>query len=624
MLSFKAKLLISKLSLLVISLAALAYFQYSFLHSDREKEIHNTIESVLTGVENTVQSDIDGWKNLALSTTQTIEHEYAPKSIEQIIEQPKLKELFVATGIGIEEDGGIIENVPGWVPDSTWDSRERPWYQDAKQHRSLIITEPYIDVNTQQQMISISAPVVVKGEFKGVTFFDVSLAVLSEKINRISPLNAGYLFLMTKDGNIISHPNKDYNGKQLSEVYPELKLGGDDQVLTLDGEKNIVQQLPLTGHDWIIGSVLKEDIVFQSLDDMRDQTLMYLLAVIMISVVVLGFVVNLLMKPLSNMTTGINSISGEGDKKDLTYRLETKVDKEFAHIAGAFNGFVEMLQNNIQTSKLFANDLTSTTRTAVENSERSEASILKQQQEVEQLVTALNEMSSTAQEMARNTQSAAHAASQAHDASVEGVQTAVNASCIIGELSAQVAQSEQDVKQLNVSADNIKGILSVISDISDQTNLLALNAAIEAARAGDSGRGFAVVADEVRQLAQRTQSATADIGKILEELETGTEQVGQSMSVSLTKADEAISGMKQVEMGLNTINESVQSINDMNVQIATAAEEQSLVVEEISTNATNIYTLSSEVTDLVSNTRTAVQKLKDQNESDKSLEAFVV
>ena len=211
-------------------------------------------------------------------------------------------------------------------------------------------------------------------------------------------------------------------------MYPELKLGGDDQVLTLDGEKNIVQQLPLTGHDWIIGSVLKEDIVFQSLDDMRDQTLMYLLAVIMISVVVLGFVVNLLMKPLSNMTTGINSISGEGDKKDLTYRLETKVDKEFAHIAGAFNGFVEMLQNNIQTSKLFANDLTSTTRTAVENSERSEASILKQQQEVEQLVTALNEMSSTAQEMARNTQSAAHAASQAHDASVEGVQTAVNAS----------------------------------------------------------------------------------------------------------------------------------------------------------------------------------------------------
>ena len=109
MFSFKAKLLISKLSLLVISLAALAYFQYSFLHSDREKEIHNTIESVLTGVENTVQSDIDGWKNLALSTTQTIEHEYAPKSIEQIIEQPKLKELFVATGIGIEEMAVLLK-----------------------------------------------------------------------------------------------------------------------------------------------------------------------------------------------------------------------------------------------------------------------------------------------------------------------------------------------------------------------------------------------------------------------------------------------------------------------------------------------------------------------------------
>ncbi|MDN3684606.1 methyl-accepting chemotaxis protein [Vibrio sinaloensis] len=173
-----------------------------------------------------------------------------------------------------------------------------------------------------------------------------------------------------------------------------------------------------------------------------------------------------------------------------------------------------MLQHNIQSSKSLSQELTCATDTAVGNSEKSEAAILQQQQEVEQLVTALNEMSSTAQEMARNTQSAAHAANQAHGASESGVDTARKSSATIRELSDLVTQSEQDVNQLNLSAENIKSLLHVISEISDQTNLLALNAAIEAARAGESGRGFAVVADEVRQLAKRTQDATTDISNI--------------------------------------------------------------------------------------------------------------
>lgn len=624
MLSFKAKLLVSKLLLLIVSLATLAYFQYSFLHADREKEIHNTIESVLLGVETTIESEISGWQNLAQSTTQTIEHEFSANSIQQVIEQPKLKELFVAAGIGLEADGGILENVPDWLPDANWDSRDRPWYQKAKQQRQLIVTAPYIDVNTKQQMVSISAPVEVNGVFKGVTFFDVSLAVLSQKVNQVSPMNAGYLFLMTKDGHIISHPNSDNNGKSLADVYPELNLGESEQRLTLAGEPQIVQQLPLKEHDWIIGSVLSEELVYQSLNDMRDQTIIYLLAVTLIAIVVLGFTVSALLKPLGQMTSGINSLSSSNVKKDLTYRLNTEIDKEFSHIASAFNGFVEMLQHNIQSSKSLSQELTWATDTAVGNSEKSEAAILQQQQEVEQLVTALNEMSSTAQEMARNTQSAAHAANQAHGASESGVDTARKSSATIRELSDLVTQSEQDVNQLNLSAENIKSLLHVISEISDQTNLLALNAAIEAARAGESGRGFAVVADEVRQLAKRTQDATTDISNILGELESHTTQVAGSMSESIKQAETAIVSMQEVESELVSISSAVQSINDMNVQIATAAEEQSIVVEEISTNATNIHELSSQVTELVTDTRVGVQQLKQRSDQNSTLEAFTV
>ncbi|MFM2590202.1 methyl-accepting chemotaxis protein [Vibrio sp. TBV020] len=624
MLTFKRKLLISKLSLLVVSLATLAYFQYSFLYTEREKEIHNTIESVLLGVETTIDSEISGWRNIALSTTQTIENQLDANFIYQLIRQPKIKELFASAGVGFESNGGIVVNVDGWTPPTNWDSRDRPWYQFAKQKRELIITEPYIDVNTNQQMVSISAPIDIAGELKGVSFFDVSLSVLSDKVNKISPLNAGYLFLMTQDGRIISHPNSANNGRPISEVYPSLKVGESEQRMKLNGEQQIVQQLPVMSNEWIIASVLNEEQVYQSLDEMRDQTLIYLVAVSLIAITVLGFTVSKLLKPLGQMTNGINSLSSSGSKKDLTYRLDTKVDKEFSHIAGAFNSFVGMLQENIQSSKSLSNELDWAADTAVSNSEKSEVAILQQQQEVEQLVTALHEMSSTAQEMARSTQNAAQAANQAFEASGVGVATARKSSSIILELSEVVEQSGQDVNQLNISAESIKSLLHVISDISDQTNLLALNAAIEAARAGESGRGFAVVADEVRQLAKRTQDATTDITGILDELENHTEKVARSMSESIKQATTAIESISEVEYKLTSISGEVQSINDMNVQIATAAEEQSIVAEEISTNATNIRELSSQVTELVSDTRTGVQKLKLSNDRNSSLETFIV
>ncbi|MGL5410642.1 MAG: methyl-accepting chemotaxis protein, partial [Shewanella sp.] len=153
----------------------------------------------------------------------------------------------------------------------------------------------------------------------------------------------------------------------------------------------------------------------------------------------------------------------------------------------------------------------------------------------------------------------------------------------------------EEVQGLESATANIESILKVINDIADQTNLLALNAAIEAARAGESGRGFAVVADEVRTLAQRTQQSTTEIRHMIEQLQSGASCVAQAMNESKGSAVEAVERASQANESLHRIRDAIQKITDMNIQIAAAAEEQSLVAEEINRNTVNIKELSSHV-----------------------------
>lgn len=165
----------------------------------------------------------------------------------------------------------------------------------------------------------------------------------------------------------------------------------------------------------------------------------------------------------------------------------------------------------------------------------------------------------------------------------------------IDALSARIEQAVKEVKGLEVATGNIETILKVINDIADQTNLLALNAAIEAARAGESGRGFAVVADEVRTLAQRTQQSTTEIRNMIEQLQSGASAVSVAMNESKYTADDAVQKAQLANESLQRIRSAIQRISDMNMQIASAAEEQSLVAEEINTNTVKIKDLSTQV-----------------------------
>ncbi|EXF93383.1 methyl-accepting chemotaxis protein [Pseudomonas fluorescens HK44] len=220
--------------------------------------------------------------------------------------------------------------------------------------------------------------------------------------------------------------------------------------------------------------------------------------------------------------------------------------------------------------------------------QQSSAGITQQKLETEQVATAMNEMAATVQDVARSAETAVCSADQADRQAQQGTFVVQQTIEHIERLAMTVEHSAESIERLSHDSANIGTVLDVIKSIADQTNLLALNAAIEAARAGDAGRGFAVVADEVRALARRTQESTAQIEGLIGTLQIGAQGAVEMMGMSRVEAGNTVGSAKEAGAVLETINTAVSSIQQMNLQIATAAEQQSSVAEEINRSVASI------------------------------------
>lgn len=240
---------------------------------------------------------------------------------------------------------------------------------------------------------------------------------------------------------------------------------------------------------------------------------------------------------------------------------------------------------------------------------QTSASLLQQQSETEQVATAMNEMNATVREVARNANDAATAAHKADDAAQTGKQVVTQTINTIDTLAREVETAVGVIRQLEQESNGIGKVLDVIRSIAEQTNLLALNAAIEAARAGEHGRGFAVVADEVRTLASRTQKSTAEIQSMIQKLQTGAANAVKIMETNSTQAQAGVKQVAQAGTSLDSISRAVATINDMNAQIAAAAEEQTAVAEEINRNIVNISQSTEQSSQGAQQTATASEEL---------------
>jgi len=251
--------------------------------------------------------------------------------------------------------------------------------------------------------------------------------------------------------------------------------------------------------------------------------------------------------------------------------------------------------------------------------EELHAQVNRQHAELDQVATAVNEMTATIQEVARNTAEAAGAARTARDETESGALQATHAIASIGKLDSQIGSATREIDAVHSEAQHIHTVLDVIRGIAEQTNLLALNAAIEAARAGEQGRGFAVVAEEVRTLASRTGDSLAEIETMIGRLGSQTASAVHAMQSAATQAKESVQMVEQAAMSLGEIAASVKRIDDMNTHVATATEEQSAVAEEINRNVVSLAKIAESAAasslDLTESSRKVLQETTSLDQS---------
>ena len=367
----------------------------------------------------------------------------------------------------------------------------------------------------------------------------------------------------------------NYLGKKVYSTYRKLNLDGVDWFLVAQIEKEEALK-PL--------ATLNASLFWLSM-------LSAVVATVIGSIAVMFFA-GKVSRSLNNTIATLEDIAqGQGD---LTRRLEHSGNDEFSILAQSFNTFAEHMRKIIADLIAYGHEIKSASDKLRIAADNSAAAIESQHQQTELIASAMTEMTATVEDVARNTQEASQSAQNAKQISQNGLSIIIDSRESIMRLSSELESTAQVVLSLNQDSEEIGSMLTVIEDIAEQTNLLALNAAIEAARAGESGRGFAVVADEVRSLAQKTQGSTHQIKEIIERLQRGTHRTAEAMTNSNISSQETVQKSNATKEAFDSIATQISRINEVNFQIASAAEEQHVTSEDVSQNTLKIRDLSEE------------------------------
>jgi methyl-accepting chemotaxis protein len=494
------------------------------------------------------------------------------------------------------------------------------WYTCPRDTRRTCLLDPYEDTVAGKLvlMTTIALPLLVDGKVIGVLGVDIALNTLQSATDAAQKdlfNGAAHVEILSSSGLIAAYSGESGKvGKNLIDI---LGAEGKEIVQLLTSDTRMIREQDDTiravypvkpvadAKSWGVviklskAVLLADNVKLQAVLDKAQASGTFKALLVAAVAALLGLL--LIWLTATGVTRPINSVaamlkdiaSGDGD---LTQRLAYAKKDELGELVNWFNRFLDKLQPTIAQIKQSITEARGTADQSSAIARQTSEGMQVQFREIDQVATASNEMSATAHDVANSASNAANAARGADQSAREGMSIIEQSTRDITTLANEVSKAVSEVETLAVNSEQIGSVLEVIRSIAEQTNLLALNAAIEAARAGESGRGFAVVADEVRNLAKRTQDSVEEIRQVIERIQSGTRGVVATMHSSQQQAQSNAGQIHQAVQALGKISDAVTVISDMNLQIASAAEQQSAVAEEVNRNVSAIRSVTETLT----------------------------
>ncbi|NAZ94200.1 methyl-accepting chemotaxis protein [Vibrio toranzoniae] len=498
--------------------------------------------------------------------------------------------------------GRLIENT-FWNSAEAPDYFTQPWHvagQNAPRG-ACVWAAAYKDGASTQPRTNCAMGIYKNGQLYGVSTVDVTLGFFNTLVaDKEQELNAEIL-IVERDGKILSK-NRELTGDNViltnladhryplaSAMQSALRQSQSRLEFTQNNEDYTLLLKDVEGTQWLVGVAQPTRLLTAQSQQMLGTLAKIQLPMVALLLIILLLALSQLTRRLDNLKQNVDSLSA-GDA-DLRMRLPVKGSDEVDAISESMNHFIIYLQNLVN-NVMQANQACSQQITAMTEVTEKTLNVLEQHvNETDMVATAVNQLSASAQDVAGHTAQSTQITNVAQKQSDITGHSAAQATGSVKNLVSNVELTSEKVTQMQENAASIESVLQVIGGIAEQTNLLALNAAIEAARAGELGRGFAVVADEVRNLAARTQESTTEVEEMLHLLKVGVDETVAAMSETKQQCLSTAEMTENVNQGITTMTASVLKVDDISLQIATAANEQSKVAENINERMDSIRTM---------------------------------